>query len=189
MLRNVRTYIIAAAFLAVATAGRLVAAEPQKAEPAKREAAKTYTFRGHAIAYPESWKLREKTGGASPGASGTIYKPAGGDSFTAWWYFDRKPDPDNRKAEEIRDRIARSLATTMKGFKAKDKGSLTVDGRRAAYVTFEHAEVDPPCVSRHVFIPNGDGTVTMVAETAVAAEWDQDAPVLDGITRSIKFPK
>jgi hypothetical protein len=161
--------------------------EPSKTDRPLRDATKTYTFRGYTVAHPESWKLRDA--GAGPTASQEIYKPAGADSMTAWWFFDRKPNTRNHTAEQIRDGMAASLAREMKGFKLKDKGSLTIDGKPAAYVTFEHSVVDPPCAARHVFIPAPDGSVTIIAESAVAAEWKSAAPELDRITRSIRFPR
>jgi hypothetical protein len=165
----------------------LRADEPPKTDSTPREATKFYTYRGYAVTYPESWKLRDA--GAGPTASQQIYKPAGADSLTAWWFFDRKPNPRNHTAEKVRDGMAATMAQRMKGFKLKDKGTLTIDGKRAAYVTYEHSVVDPPCVARDIFIPTPDGSVTIIAETAVATEWKAASPDLDRITRSMKFPK
>jgi hypothetical protein len=163
-----------------------VAADTPSTSPATREATSTYTFRGHTLTYPASWRLREK----GNGAPATIYKPAAAaDALTASWDFDRKTDRAHRTAEQIRDDVLQSLATTMKGFEMKEKGRLTIDGKAAAFVTFAHSVVNPPAVSRHVFIPTGDGFVIAIDETAVASVWVNEAPRLARITDSLRFPR
>jgi len=176
------------ALIIILLAARAAPAEPTTA-PATQGATKSYTFRGHTVTYPQSWRLREKVGGAGPA---TIYKPAAGgaaDALEAIWDFDRKTDRAKRTAEQIRDDVTEALATTMKGFKLKDKSTLTIDNKPAAAVTFEHATVDPPAVSRHVFLPTGDGFVLVIDETAVAHQWPAAGPQLDAITRSLRLPR
>lgn len=153
--------------------------------PTTGEAIKTYTFRNHTIRYPASWQLREKGGGAPA----TIYKPAGADSLTAWWYFDRKTDRQNRSAEQIRDDIDQSLAETFQGFKLKEKGSLKIDGKAAAFIRFEHAQGGVAAESRHVFVPTGDGFVIAISETSVAGDSANNSPKLNAITSSLRFPE
>jgi hypothetical protein len=177
-------FAVSVSAVGIAMVGRVLADGPTS-DSTTREATRTYTFRGHTIAYPESWRLREKGGGAPA----TIYKPAGAGAWTASWDFDRRQDRRNRTPEQLRDAVAESLAATMKGFKMKEKGQLTIDGKAAAFVTFAHSVVEPPVVARHVFVPTGDGFVIVVAEMAVVDDWENEAPRLDRMTRSLRFPK
>jgi len=179
------SYVLVGVTVCALTANNKCFADQPSTRPATQSATKTYTFRGHTVSYPDSWRLREKPGGGPA----MIYLPAGDDALSASWLFDRKSDRAQRTAEQVRDDIAAALAKTMKGFQLKDKGALTIDGRPAAYVTYTHAVVDPPAVERQIFVPTGDGFVIVAVESAVASVWEAESPKLDRITRSLRFPK
>jgi hypothetical protein len=155
------------------------------AEGPTSQSTKTYSYKGYSVSYPDSWSVDEH----DDGTAAYLYDHSDGVTRATWSILLIIENPKHQTAQKLRDNFIVVASKKHQDFALKEKGSVTVAGKQAAFARFACSVDGHRCIERNIIVPVDDDHFVLCREWALENDWEKESANLDRITKSFSLSK